>query len=170
VAWKRSGHGSSPRSLKGELQRLWTSAHRARSRQAPTLFIVAVALGRKSRLLGTMGRGMGGGATATCATWYGGDGVGWPARCAWTRGASGMGEKRRWSAARPSWLPALAAWHPWGLGVRAGPTVGSVAAARVPGAAHRALERRASVGGVGIWFDVFQLIFLKFLKQKWTMC
>jgi hypothetical protein len=30
-------------------------------------------------------------------------------------------------------------------------------AGHVPGAARRALDCRAAVGGVGIWFDVFQL-------------
>jgi hypothetical protein len=64
---------------------------------------------------------------------YGGDRVGWLARCPWTRGASGMGGNV--GGASPD-LPALAAWRPWGLGVRAGPIA---AAACVPGAARRAL-------------------------------
>jgi hypothetical protein len=40
--------------------------------------------------------------------------------------------------------PALAAWCPWGLGVRAGPTVGSAAVAHglAPDVARHAPERR----------------------------
>jgi hypothetical protein len=70
---------------------------------------------------------------------YGGDRVGWPVRCPWTRGASGMGGRNVGGA--PPDLPALAAWHPWGLGVRAGPTSAAVC---VPGAACRALERQGA--------------------------
>jgi hypothetical protein len=49
---------------------------------------------------------------------------------------------RRWAVGAPSNLPAQAAWSPWGLGVRAGPT------ARLPGGrawrhAARDRERQA---------------------------
>jgi hypothetical protein len=55
---------------------------------------------------------------------------------------------------------------PVGLDVCVGPRYGSAAAAHVPGAVRRALECRASVGGVGIWFDVFQLSFSQNFETK----
>jgi hypothetical protein len=44
----------------------------------------------------------------------------------------------------PSNAPTRAAWFPWGLGVHAGPTVGSAAVAHglAPDIARHALERR----------------------------
>jgi hypothetical protein len=88
----------------GEPRRLWTSAHHARL--ASSLFIAACALGRKSRPVPSIvGHGMGSGGDdnvhvrgpSMAATRVGG-----------RRGVRGRvaceewGEKRRWSAARPS--------------------------------------------------------------------
>jgi hypothetical protein len=61
------------------------------------------------------------------------------------RGRVARAEWRGGAADAPSNPPAQAVWSPWGLGVRAGPTVGADAAAAhglAPGVTLHALEHR----------------------------
>jgi hypothetical protein len=95
----------------------------ARDRRAPALFIAACTLGRKSLTVpGTVGCGMGSGGDgdvrvrgpSTTVTRVGG-----------RRGLRGRVAREEWGrnvGGAPPDPPALAAWRPWGLGVRAGPT------------------------------------------------
>jgi hypothetical protein len=69
------------------------------------------------------------------------------ARLARRRGDRGRVARAGWgreAVGAPSNAPTRAAWFPWGLGVRAGPTVGSAAAAHglVPDVARHASQRR----------------------------
>jgi hypothetical protein len=100
---------------------------------------------------------------ATCGL-YGGVGIGWPAR-------------RRERVARAGWVrkvvdappnaPALAAWFPWDLEVRAGPTARSPRRWRACRAqAARTLRCRVPMGGWNFDLLHFNCVLLKILKHK----
>jgi hypothetical protein len=120
---------SSPRGLNGEPRRRWTSGSCTRThRRAPAPFIGARAVGEKSRPLRT---------SATGVKVWAGEVVLSARRSAAMRLAGQRGDRGRVARAgwgreavgAPSNAPTRAAWFPWRLGVRAGPTVGSAVAA-----------------------------------------
>jgi hypothetical protein len=89
------------------------------------------------------------------------------------RGVRGCVAREEWGrnvGGAPLDPPALAAWRPWGLGVRAGPRAW-VHGVGAPGARRRALcnaKLRWMAFENGLPF--FNWVFLKILKQKWTEC